>query len=99
MTYRVVVEPQARLELAEASDWYDAHNPGLGDELLLAFDTALASITANPFRYQVIYGNARRIRLGKFPYRLFYAVTNDEIVVFSCFHSSRNPSRWKARSS
>jgi plasmid stabilization system protein ParE len=97
MTRRLVVRSRARLELAEASDWYDAQNAGLGDELLYAFDTALASVMSNPFQFQVVHGKARRAPLGKFPYRLIYMVTDEEVIILSCFHGRRDPKRWQQR--
>ena len=99
MSRRFIVRPQARLELAEASDWYDERNPGLGDEFLHAFDEAVVAIRRNPFQYQAIRGKRRRVGLGKFPYGLIYIVSDDEIIVISCFHGHRDPSRWKARTS
>jgi plasmid stabilization system protein ParE len=99
MSRRFIVRSQARLELAEASDWYDEHSPGLGDKFLDAFDDAVAAIRRNPFQYQTIRGKRRRVGLGKFPYGLIYIVSDDEIIVVSCFHGSRNPRRWKGRKS
>jgi plasmid stabilization system protein ParE len=97
MTRRLIVRPQARLELADASDWYDAQDKRLADELLFAFEETIKSIVQNPFQYQVVRGKARRVNLGKFPYGLIYTVSNDEIVVLSCFHGRRDPKRWQRR--
>jgi plasmid stabilization system protein ParE len=97
MTRRLVVRPQAKLELAEASDWYDAHDKGLGDDLLYAFQTTVESIVPNPLQYQAVHGKARRAMLARFPYGLIYTVSDEEITIFSCFHSSRDPKRWQSR--
>ncbi|MEJ2624845.1 MAG: type II toxin-antitoxin system RelE/ParE family toxin [Pseudolabrys sp.] len=97
MTRRLIVRPQAKLELAEASDWYDAQDKGLGDELLHAFQAAIESIVSNPSRYQAIHGKARRALLGRFPYALIYTVSDEDITIVSCFHGSRDPKRWQSR--
>ncbi len=97
MTRVVVVEPRARLELAEASDWYDAQDKSLADELLHTFAQTIRSIVENPFQYQIIRGKARRANLGKFPYGLIYTVSDDEIVIISCFHGRRHPRNWQNR--
>ena len=86
MSRRLVVRPQARLELADACDWYDAHDKGLGDELIEAFVKATQSIAENPFQYQTIRREYRRVLPGKYPFCLIYAVRGDDVVVFSCFH-------------
>ena len=97
MTRRVVVEPEARLELAEASDWYDARNPDVGSKFLRSYDLVYDSIVSNPHQYQIVQGNVRRASFGNFPYSLFYRVVADEIVIIACFHSKRNPKRWQDR--
>jgi plasmid stabilization system protein ParE len=83
--------------MAEASDWYDARDKGLGDTFLRAFDAATDSILRNPMQYQFIFANARRVGLGKFPYALIYTVTDDEVIVLSCMHTSRDPRRWQSQ--
>lgn len=97
MTRRLVVRPATRIELAEAADWYSAINPRLGDEFLRAFEAASAAITVNPLQYQVVYGNARRVQLARFSHSLIYTVSDDEIVIVSCFHGRRHPRRWQDR--
>jgi plasmid stabilization system protein ParE len=95
MTRRLVVRPQARLELADASDWYDAQDKRLADDLLFAFEETISTIVQNPFQYQVIRRKTRRASLGKFPYGLIYSVSENDIVILSCFHGRRNPKRWQ----
>jgi len=35
--------------------------------------------------------------MARFPYSIIYLVTNDEVVVLSCFHQRRDPAVWIAR--
>lgn len=95
MIRRLVVRPQARQELAEASDWYDEHNERLGEELLVEFQVALEKILQNPFHYQRIGRRLRRVNLAKFPYGVLYSVTDHEVIVTSVFHGRRSPRRWQ----
>jgi plasmid stabilization system protein ParE len=97
MSRKLIVRPQARLELAEASDWYDGQDKGLGDELLRAVEASIQKIMRNPFQYQRMYRSARRARLRKFPYGLIYTVTDDEIIIMSCVHGRRDRKRWRSR--
>jgi len=97
MRRTLVVRPQARLELAGAYDWYEEQSTGLGDELLRAVDASIQKIMRNPGQYQKMYRDARRARVGKFPYGLVYTVTDEEIVVVSCVHGRRDPKRWQSR--
>jgi toxin ParE1/3/4 len=97
MKRRVVVRPQARLEFAAASDCYDEHAPGVGDDLLRAFETTVAALEQNPFRFQGIHRNLRQPRLGKFPHGLYYTVSDSDIIIVACLHGSRDPKFWKNR--
>jgi hypothetical protein len=41
---RISIRPQARIELIEAAEWYEAQSEALGAAFLEAFDTALEHI-------------------------------------------------------
>jgi plasmid stabilization system protein ParE len=97
MSRRLIVRPQAKYELAAASDWYDKHDKRLGDELLREFEAAVERILENPLQYQRIGRRVRRVGLGKFPYGLLYTASDREIVVASVFHGRQNPKRWQRR--
>ena len=97
MNRELIVEPEAEAEIAEAGDRYDRRRPGLGVEFVHSADRALAAIQQNPFQYQLIWGQYRRVGLKRFPYGLIYAVSDHEITVISCFHGRRNPKVWQSR--
>jgi plasmid stabilization system protein ParE len=97
MNRRLVVRPVARLDIADASDWYDRQNKGLGDEFLHTVQRMIDSIIDNPLQYQARQGKARRASIGKFPFALIYTVSDDEVVIVSCFHGRRDPKRWQDR--
>jgi plasmid stabilization system protein ParE len=51
----------------------------------------LNRIEANPFGYQVVYRNSRRVILDKFPYSVFYLIQNASVIVIAVIHHKRNP--------
>lgn len=65
--------------------------------MLRAFETTIAALEQNPFRFQVVHRNLRRVGLGRFPYGLFYAVSETDIIIVACIHASRDPKLWKRR--
>jgi plasmid stabilization system protein ParE len=91
MKLRISIRPQAFIELAEATEWYESRAKGLVADFLREFDDALEKIERNPFGYQVLFGNVRRAFMRRFPYCVMYTVDLDEIVVISCFHARRDP--------
>lgn len=98
VTWPIVFGPAARAEMLEAVDWYDAHAPGLGGQLVAEIEATMARIAANPRQFPIVLKKSRRARLHRFPYALFFQIEEAELHVFACFHSNRDPKRWHARS-
>lgn len=97
MTYKVVARPEAAREIREAFDWYEGRSEGLGLEFLRAADACLSGVRRNPFAFQPVHEHVRRALLRKFPYALFYLISEDTIVVVACFHVRRSPADWQRR--
>lgn len=97
MTYKVVVRPEAAREIQEAFDWYEGRSAGLGLEFLRAADACLSGVRRNPSAFQPVHEQVRRALLRKFPYALFYLISEDTIVVVACFHVRRSPADWQRR--
>jgi plasmid stabilization system protein ParE len=97
MTRRLVLEPEAEAEIAQAAGWYEASSREVGIAFLRAVEGVLETIQQNPHQYQVIFRQVRRAPLRRFPYGLMYVASEQEIVVVACIHGRRNPKRWKGR--
>lgn len=95
--YRLVIQPEANEEVAEAVHWYESRERGLGREFLLTFRAATAGLRRNPFLYQPVVEEVRRVLLRRFPYGVFYEVHASDVVVLACFHGARDPQDWQER--
>ena len=69
----------------------------LGREFRGAVDDAIALIAENPLAYPERYRGARRARLRRFPYLLWYRPFDNFVVVLACVHGKRNPRGIRAR--
>jgi plasmid stabilization system protein ParE len=94
---QLLVRPAAAADTEEAYLWYEKQRVGLGEEFLAAVDSLLGEIVAHPTTYPVIYREARRALLHRFPYAVFFRVYGETVVVLACMHGRRDPTRWKAR--
>ncbi|HEY4943885.1 MAG TPA: type II toxin-antitoxin system RelE/ParE family toxin [Rhizomicrobium sp.] len=94
---RIAIRPQARIELLEAADWYEARSEDLRAAFLRAFDATIANVVRHPLGYQVVFGAVRRAMLRRFPYAIIYRVDEGEIVVVACIHGARDPVEWRNR--
>ena len=93
MKWLLLVRPEAEQDLASAREWYDQRSERLGDEFLDAVAAALEELEHNPELSRLYYRNFRRVLLRRFPYKIFYQVVAQRIVVFRVLHAKQHHSR------
>ena len=93
----VIFSPAARAEAHEAFDWYETRAVGLGNRFVAELDAIAEQIAANPMMFPIVFKDLRRARLRRFPYGLYFRLEDEAIYVIACFHGSRDPRRWQAR--
>lgn len=94
---RLILRVEAEAELQDGYDWYEERAPGIGSRFLDQVQRLLDEIQAVPSRYPLVRRDVRMALVRRFPYAIFYRVVNDSIVVYSVFHTSRNPDIWQER--
>ena len=47
--------------------------------------------------YAVVHEEYRRALIRRFPYAVFYAVTEAEVIIYGVFHTARDPEKWRLR--
>ena len=94
---RVNIQPQASAEAYDAAAWYEAQRSSLGVEFVLELDAAIERAAENPEIYAMLYREARRVLLRRFPYAVYFVHDNDMIEVFAVLHQQRAPSSWQSR--
>jgi toxin ParE1/3/4 len=91
-----------RLAVAEIDrevDYYESRQAGLGEELEVEIDTALAMLRRFPeaaprWKHRA---DRRVVMLDRFPFTMPYQIVDDEIVVLALAHASRRPGYWARR--
>jgi plasmid stabilization system protein ParE len=97
MPKTVVILPEAREEIAHAFEWYEEQFVGLGYEFIRSVDNTLRMIEREPNLYPIVHENYHRTLLRRFPFSVFYEYENEQVVIYSVFHSSQNPQKWYDR--
>lgn len=97
MSYWIEVRDLASKEFIDAYLWYEDQRNGLGEEFHDEVQEQFAFFRERPERFAKWRGPYRKINLKRFPYIIVFQVLKDVVVVYSVFHSSRNPSRWGRR--
>jgi toxin ParE1/3/4 len=99
MSRRLIVRPEAEADLTEAALWYDEQETGLGLGLTLEVRAAIRRALEDPLLYLLLRERpeVRRILPRRFPYRIFFIVRDDAIVVFAVLHAARHDRHWRER--
>jgi len=77
--------------------WYNSQKDHLGDEFLNEIDKLQNQIKSNPKKFPKVRNDIRKAVLKRFPYSIFFVVTDKKISVIAVFHNSRNPIVWQKR--
>ena len=91
MTFDLRFLPEVEEDVISGYSWYEDKARGLGEEFLRIFYAAANNLSRNPFLYQKVYGDFRRLLLRRFPYAIYFLIKENEIIVFGLFHCARNP--------
>lgn len=94
---RLTYHPEAEAELIEAAQFYDERLPGLGRQFIDAIENAGATISRFPERYRVLEGDIRRYLVPRFPFAIYYRVTDHELRILAVKHHRRHPDYWRQR--
>ncbi len=93
MNWRVIIRPKAEADLQEARSWYESLRAGLGDELVDEIRHAVSLLADDSERRPFYYRDFRRLLTRRFPYKLFYRVEGDRVIVFRILHAKRKHQR------
>lgn len=93
MNWILLVRAEAEWDLEVARDWYEQKRAGLGGEFLDEFAAAMQSLERNPEREHLYHGNFRRVLFRRFPYKIFYQVIGERVVVFRVLHAKQDHER------
>ena len=95
MERHLLIREEAHQEILESYNWYEEQLPGLGEEFLLAVEGCLKRIAKKPETFQRKYKDFRSALVTRFPFAIFFEISKNHIIVYSVFHTSREPLSWK----
>ena len=93
-----IFHPEARAEMREAVEFYEARLDGLGFRFLSAVEQTAGRISAHPEAGAPLGGEFRKRIVSGFPYNIIYRVWEDYIYLVAVAHQHRRPGYWRERS-
>jgi plasmid stabilization system protein ParE len=90
MSWRVSIRPKAKADLTRAWNRYEDRYAGLGDEFLVAVAETLERLESAPEHFPYYYRGFRRALTRRFPYKLFFRIKGDAVIVFRILHGAQD---------
>jgi toxin ParE1/3/4 len=97
MEYKLIISPEAEEDLSEAFTWYEERRKGLGHDFLLQINAALRFLERNPLVFPEMYKGVRRHLIKRFPYKIFYLVEGQKVIILGVIYAGRDPEWIKKR--
>lgn len=103
MTFKVIIEDEAKQEWNEAVVWYDKREPGVGLRLNEKIHALLQTLSQQPERFPLATRLTRKVKiLGRWPYSAYFTIDTEhrEVKVLAIWHGKRNSAelRWRLKS-
>jgi toxin ParE1/3/4 len=101
MIWRLEFAPETERDVAEAADWYETRQSGLGiqfiEEIVWTWDALAENPLLNCRRHPT--RNIRWRYPARFPYRIIYEVdeVNRIVKVAAVIHAARHDQHWQKR--
>jgi len=97
MKYSLLVFEIAYEDAIVIFDWYEDKLAGLGNRFIRELEVAKTDLLNNPLAFAKWNKSIRRMVMRKFPYKLFYKIYDDKIVVLAIIHARRSNRYLKRR--
>jgi plasmid stabilization system protein ParE len=93
--FTLIISSKAQKEIAQAWDWYEDRQQGLGDRFVKELTNRFHKIEINPDRFPKRYKNYHEATVLIFPYLIIYSINNRKksVRIASVFHTSLHPKK------
>ncbi|MDA0738128.1 MAG: type II toxin-antitoxin system RelE/ParE family toxin [Nitrospirae bacterium] len=97
MVFDLRVRPEAEQDLAEAFRWYELQRSGLGHDFLHHVQAGFQFLERTPLVFPECYHGVRQHLIKRFPYKIFYKVEAQTVIVLAVVYGGRDPEWVKKR--
>ncbi len=87
MVFELLIKPIVFVDMDEAIGYYENQLDGLGKRFYNHFLASLRDIQNQPLTYSYVKDPVRRCKIKSFPYKIFYLISDDTILILGVAHS------------
>ena len=97
MIRRLIIRAEAEADITEAALWYQKESSELALNFIAEVHAAIRRAEQHPLAHRRLRHRPeiRRVLTARFPYRVFYVLRSDAIIVFRVLHGARHDREWK----
>jgi len=88
---KIKLSPFAEQDIEASVEWYNLKRDGLGSEFAVEVSVMFERIKENSLQFPKKYKEMRKATLKRFPYIIFFVVSNNIAFVLGIFNTYRNP--------
>lgn len=90
MAYSLIIKPIVFIDAEEAINYYQIKSKGLGNRFYQQIVNTLERIQTNPHTFSYVKEPVRRCIIKGFPYKIYYFISEDKIIVIGIAHAKRS---------
>jgi len=92
MGSKLIIEPEAQIEIDKAIEWYESKQVGLGFDFFNYLDGYFQTLKNNKALFEVKRKPVfRELPLKRFPHIIIYEEFQSQIIVYSVFNTHQEP--------
>lgn len=84
-------------DIADATEWYELQQKGLGEKFIEDWETTVEYIISNPNAYQRKLKQYRHAYFKKFPYLIVYELERTNIIIYGVVNTKTHPKKWRLK--
>ena len=97
MAFEIIITPFAESDIKQSIKYYNSKSERLGKNFIEEVDSIFERIKYNPELFPIALDKTRKAVVKRFPYNVYFVITNSKIFITAVFNTWRQPKTWKNR--
>lgn len=95
--FSIELSDEAEVDIDKSYDFYFQESLKVANTFFKQINLSFENIKHNPESFPIAHKDVRKFVVKKFPFVIYYRITDALILVVAIFHTSRNPEIWNER--
>lgn len=96
-SFSIEISDEAEIDFDKSYEYYYEDSPKVADAFFRIINMGFENIKQNPNSFPIAHKDLRKYVVKKFPFVIYYQISDLIIHVIAIFHTSRNPEIWNER--